>query len=81
MLFRSKHNVSTFCFEWASELKDIAFKCIDYLESIGFTKFYIQNEDHYTFRPNENLYIDIHTTKAMLNNTVPKQDWGMVWCK
>lgn len=73
--------VDTICFEWASELNNVSLKCIDYLSSLGFTKFYIQNCDYYTFRPNDNQYYDIDTVKNNLMKTRPKIDWGMIWCK
>jgi FkbM family methyltransferase len=71
--------VDNLCFEWASEVNDINFKCIDYLFNLGFTQFYLQFEDNYTFRPHE--YYDIDIIKGKLNNTIAKQDWGMIWCK
>ena len=73
--------VKMICFEWASELNDMTFKCIDYLLNLGYTQFYIQNCDNYLFRPQDNDFYDIYTTKKKLLNTIPKQDWGMVWCK
>jgi FkbM family methyltransferase len=71
--------VNLLCFEWASEVNDITFNCLDYLFQLGFTHFYLQFEDKYTFRPTE--YYDINTIKNMLNRTVPKIHWGMIWCK
>jgi len=73
--------VKLLCFEWASEVNDITFKCIDYLLNLGFTQFYIQNQDDYLFRPQDNDFYDISTIKTKLSNTIPKQDWGMIWCK
>jgi|LauGreSuBDMM15SN_2_FD.fasta_scaffold262030_1 FkbM family methyltransferase len=73
--------VNLLCFEWASEVNEITFNCIDYLFTLGFTHFYVQNGDNYTFRPQENDFYDISTIKTRLSNTVPKQDWGMIWCK
>lgn len=73
--------VDLLCFEWASEMNDITFKCIDYLYNLGFTKYYLENDDNYTFVPNKNDFYDISIIKNKLLNTIPKQDWGMVWCK
>lgn len=69
------------CFEWASELNDITFKCLDYLFNLGYTMFYVQYEDNYTFRPDETSYYDIKITKEIISKSVPKKDWGMLWCK
>ena len=73
--------VRILCFEWASELNEITFNCIDYLSTLGFTKFYMQNGDDYRFMPISSDYYDIDTVKSKLNNTVEKIDWGMIWCK
>ena len=74
--------VKLLCFEWASEVNDITFKCIDYLLNLGYTQFYIQNNnDNYLFRPQDNDFYDINTIKTKLSNTIPKKDWGMIWCK
>jgi len=73
--------VNTLCFEWASETNDISYKCIDHLLNLGFNRFYLQNSDEYTFRPQENEYYDETTIKNKLSDTTPKNDWGMIWCK
>jgi len=58
------------CFEWASELDKLNFKCLDYLFSLGYSQFYLQFEDNY----------DIESIKARLLQTTPKKEWGMIWC-
>jgi FkbM family methyltransferase len=73
--------VKLLCFEWASEVNDINFKCIDYLYNLGYTQFYIQNDDNYLYRPQDNDFYDISTIKTKLSNTIPRKDWGMIWCK
>ena len=73
--------VKMLCFEWASELNDVTFKCIDYLYSLGFRKFYMQNGDDYRFMPSNSNYYDISLIKTNLLNTTEKIDWGMIWCK
>jgi FkbM family methyltransferase len=71
--------VNNICFEWASETNDITFKCLDYLEIMGYTEFAIQLEDNYTYRPQ--FYRDINFVKIHLNKTTPKNEWGMIWAK
>jgi FkbM family methyltransferase len=66
------------CFEWASEVNDITFKCIDYLESLGFTQFTVQFGDNYTFRPT--TFNTSQHVKNVLSGTTPKEHWGMIWC-
>ena len=69
------------CFEWASEFNEISFKCIDHLEKIGYTKFYIQDKDYYDFRPTDDQFYSSITAKNLLLTTIPKIHWGMIWCK
>jgi FkbM family methyltransferase len=71
--------VPLLCFEWASELNDMTLQCIQYLSSLGFTEFYLQFEDTYTFRPSE--YYDMETLITKLGKTTPKREWGMIWCR
>lgn len=71
--------VNNICFEWASETNDITFKCLNYLENLGYTQFAIQIEDNYTYRPE--FYKDINLIKEYLNKTIPKKHWGMIWVK
>jgi FkbM family methyltransferase len=73
--------VKLLCFEWASETNAITFSCIDYLYNLGYTQFFIQIEDNYSFRPKEDDFYDISTVKTKLSKTIPKHDWGMIWCK
>ncbi len=73
--------VNLLCFEWASETNTITYNCIDYLYNLGYTQYYVQNEDNYLFRPLDKDFYDINTIKTTLSNTIPKKDWGMIWCK
>lgn len=73
--------VNLLCFEWASETNTITINCIDYLFKLGFTEYYIQMQDDYLFRPKAADFYDISSIKTILSNTIPKQDWGMLWCK
>jgi FkbM family methyltransferase len=73
--------VDMLCFEWASEVNSITFQCLDHLKRLGFSSFYIQSEDDYTFRPSDDIFYDIDTTKSKLSDMRPKIDWGMIWCK
>jgi len=68
------------CFEWASEWKDKNIECVKYLYSIGYTKFHMQNEDNYTYRPFD-FKNDKKTIIQKLEKATPKKDWGMIWCK
>ena len=73
--------VNLLCFEWASEVNAITFKCLDYLLTLGFTEFYLQNGDAYTFRPKPDDFYSVDTIKLLLMNSAPKLDMGMVWCR
>jgi FkbM family methyltransferase len=71
--------VSLLCFEWASETRDSTLKCLYHLSRLGFSKFALQYGDDYTFRPKE--YTTIDNVRIALAEAVPKQDWGMIWCR
>jgi hypothetical protein len=71
--------VACVCFEWASEMRVEACECIDLLQALGFTRYYVQHSDSYTFRPADSIYVDISTVKAQLGQTVDKVHWGMIW--
>jgi FkbM family methyltransferase len=70
--------VKHLCFEWASETNEITIKCLDYLQALGFTRFFLQQGDFYTFRPSS--YTTIEAVKEELSRTTPKNEWGMMWC-
>jgi len=69
------------CFGWVSETNSTNFKCIDHLFNLGYKQFYLQYKDDYLFIPQDGQYYDINTIKIILLNTIPKRDWGMIWCK
>lgn len=73
--------VNILCFEWASETNPISFMCLDHLYKLGFCDFYIQLEDNYTFRPTWDEYYTVEQVKLILNQTIPKFHWGMIWCR
>lgn len=73
--------VKLLCFEWASETNEITFKCIEYLSNLGYTHFYIQMQDNYLFRPQDDDFYDMNIVTTKLSDMIPKQDWGMIWCK
>jgi FkbM family methyltransferase len=73
--------VDHLCFEWASEVNPITFKCLDYLQGLGFSSFYVQFQDAYTYRPDPDQYYSLDMAKEILGKTTPKNEWGMVWCK
>jgi FkbM family methyltransferase len=70
--------VPLLCFEWASEWREQNKQCIDYLTTIGFTKFHIQLGDNYTYRPATFEYT-ADAVKTRLSSFTPKREWGMVW--
>lgn len=72
--------VDCLCFEWASETNNITYQCLDYLFILGYTKFYIQILDNYTFFPNNNDFSDLASVKSELSKMIVKKDWGMIWC-
>ena len=67
------------CFEWASEMNDITFNCLDHLQKLGYNEFFVQYKDEYTFIPL--IYKTLNEVRDELLKTVHKLDWGMVWAK
>lgn len=67
------------CFEWASEMNDITFNCLDHLEKLGYNEFFVQYKDEYTFIPL--IYKTLNEVRDELSKTVHKLDWGMVWAR
>jgi hypothetical protein len=61
-------------------MNDITYKCLEYLSVLGFTKFYIQICDNYTFFPKTNVFEDLSLVKEKLSKMIEKRDWGMIWC-
>lgn len=70
--------VPTLCFEWASEMNDITFKCLDHLSNLGFQKYCIQYQDNYNFEPSYIHYTTLADVKQTLFNTTSKIDWGTI---
>jgi FkbM family methyltransferase len=71
--------VPEICFEWAAEMKSVNLECLDKLIMLGFTDFFVQMEDNYTFRPTyTQTASDVRT---LLKNARPKVDWGMIWAR
>lgn len=70
--------IPVLCFEWASEMREVAFLAINELVRIGFSQFHIQNQDSYTYRPNS-YELSAEQTKSVLLKSIDKVDWGMVW--
>lgn len=71
--------VKIICFEWASEWNEKTFDALNHLESLGYTKFHIQDGDNYTYRPT-NYELTKSETINILKRKVDKIDWGMLWC-
>ena len=67
------------CFEWASEMNDITFNCLDHLQTLGYNEFFVQYKDEYTFIPL--IYKTLNEVRDELSKTVHKLDWGMVWAR
>ncbi len=71
--------VPVLCFEWAAEWKKENAECLDYLTSLGFTRFHVQVGDKYDYRP-PHFELDVEQVKQVFDKAVNKVDWGMCWC-
>lgn len=67
-------------FEWAAEWKDSLKLAIDHLTSLGFTRFHVQKEDKYSYYPLD-FELSSEECKYVLEASVKKIDWGMIWAK
>jgi FkbM family methyltransferase len=65
-------------FEWAAEWKDSLKRAIDHLTSLGFTKFHVQKQDIYSYIPS-GFDLTSDQCKHVLEESVNKVDWGMIW--
>jgi len=72
--------VPVLCFEWAIETSDIVFNSANHLTTLGFSKFYIQHNDDYGFRPSDEQYFDLETLTNQFQS-FGELAWGMIWCK
>jgi FkbM family methyltransferase len=71
--------VPVLCFEWAAEWRESMYRTLDYVDTLGFKKFYVQEGDNYTFRPTE-YNMGINDAKQYLSKSKDKENWGMIWC-
>jgi FkbM family methyltransferase len=71
--------VPVLCFEWAAEWRGSMYRTLDYVDTLGFKKFYVQEGDNYTFRPTE-YNMGINHAKQYLAKSKDKENWGMIWC-
>jgi FkbM family methyltransferase len=71
--------VPVLCFEWASEWRESMYRTLDYVNTLGFSKYYVQDGDAYTFKPSE-YNLSLEDVKVKLSQTTDKNEWGMIWC-
>lgn len=71
--------INILCFEWASEWKEKYIKTIEYLETLGYSKYHIQIKDEYTYKPTD-YELSKDDVILYLEKSVKKVDWGMIWC-
>lgn len=70
------------CFEWSEEKKEELLLTLEHLQKLGFTKYYIQYKDEYTFRVKDNEWEDYSTVYNLINSKfiITRKDlMGMVW--
>jgi len=72
--------VPVLLFEWAAEWKDSLKLAIDHLTNLGFSQFHVQKEDRYNYTP-LSYELSANECKMILDFSVNKVDWGMIWAK
>jgi FkbM family methyltransferase len=72
--------VPVLLFEWAAEWKDSLKNAVIYLTTLGFSRFHVQRGDKYDYYP---LDYELSSDDCMtiLDLSVNKVDWGMIWAK
>lgn len=72
-------------FEWAEEMKEETIETVNYIADVlGHSQFYIQNEDAYTFVPDEKDYVSKDAILKIITDewvTSRHRLWGMIWCR
>lgn len=73
---------SPLCFEWAEEKKDELLLSVKYLDTLGYTKFAVQQEDSYDYTIRDDEWMSYEDTSVMLSSlcdATRKKYWGMLW--
>jgi FkbM family methyltransferase len=67
-------------FEWAAEWKGSLKNAVVYLTTLGFSRFHVQRGDKYDYYP---LDYELSSDECImiLDMSVNKVDWGMIWAK
>jgi FkbM family methyltransferase len=75
----------TLAFEWAEEMKQETLDTICHVSDVlGYTRFYIQAEDAYTFEPSDDAFMSKTELLECIESTwnpERQEIWGMIWCK
>jgi FkbM family methyltransferase len=73
--------VDIISFEWSEESIDVIQGCLTHLQNLGFTGFFIQETDSYTFRPT--TWETIQEIQKKISKLIParKDAWGMIYAK
>jgi FkbM family methyltransferase len=73
--------VDLISFEWSEESIDILQGCLCCLQNLGYSEFFLQETDSYTFRPIE--WNNIQEIQEKISRLIParKDAWGMIYAK
>ena len=68
-------------FEWSEESIDVLQGCLGCLQNLGYTEFFMQDTDSYTFRPT--IWNTIVEIQEKISQLIParKDAWGMIYAK
>jgi hypothetical protein len=70
--------VKVVAFEWAAEMRDVTYRTIEHLCSIGFERFHLQFDDEYTYFPQTYEY-NSDSIVELLKSTQDRCQWGMIF--
>ena len=69
-------------FEWAEEKKEELLLTLEYLRTLGYTQFALQEEDGYTYDVPQESWTSFEAFSSFMQTyCVPsrKEKWGMIW--
>lgn len=73
---------SPLSFEWSEEKKDEMIKTVEYLSSLGYSKYAIQQKDDYAYEVYADEWASTEAIITLFKNVfIPsrKDLWGMIW--
>jgi hypothetical protein len=75
-------NQGPLSFEWSEEKQDEMIKTVEYLSSLGYSKFALQQKDEYAYEVRDEEWVSKDAIVALFRNALlpsRREFWGMIW--